>query len=74
MNMKVIFSLPRRTPALAFVLAALVALLSGRAAADQGDPPEVEAQRLAHLMSYIAADYGGAVKDGAITSQAEYDE
>jgi high-affinity iron transporter len=60
--------------AIAMVMALLVSVIAGRAAADQGDTPEVEAQRLAHLMGYIAADYGGAVKDGVITSQAEYDE
>lgn len=74
MNMKIIFSLVRGPQIVALLVAVMVSVLAGSAAADQGDPPEVEAQRLAHLMSYIAADYGGAVKDGAITSQAEYDE
>jgi high-affinity iron transporter len=77
MNMKIIFNLLPRWSGrwgLAVLLAAIVGVLAGNAGADQGDPPEVEAQRLAHLMSYIAADYGGAVKDGAVTSQAEYDE
>ena len=59
---------------MAIVVAVLALVIGGSASADQGDPPEVEAQRLAHLMSYIAADYGGAVKDGAVTSQSEYDE
>ena len=44
------------------------------ARADQGDPPEVEAQRLAHLLSYVASDYGGAVSNGAVTSENEYNE
>ncbi|MBK8252449.1 MAG: FTR1 family protein [Polyangiaceae bacterium] len=58
----------------ATLLGALLLLVSVHTRADQGDPPEVEAQRLGHLMNYVAADYGGAVKDGAVTSQAEYDE
>ncbi len=44
------------------------------ARADQGDPPEVEAQRLAHLLSYVASDYGGSVSNGTVTSEAEYNE
>ena len=62
--------------ALGTLVAAVVALLlfGPVASADQGDGPDVEAQRLAHLMSYIAADYGGSVSRGAVTSQAEYDE
>ncbi|MEZ4307315.1 MAG: cytochrome c [Polyangiaceae bacterium] len=58
------------------VAAAVLAFVGAMRAgwADQGDPPEVEAQRLAHLMSYVAGDYGGAVADGVVTSQAEYDE
>jgi len=81
MNMKVMFSnsVPRSTRPwvrLAWlVLAALLAFFPVlRARADQGDPPIVEAQRLAHLLSYVMNDYGGAVENGAITSQAEYDE
>lgn len=57
---------------------ALVGLLAffvaTSARADQGDAPEVEAQRLAHLLSYVASDYGGAVSDGAVTSEPEYNE
>src|SRR5262245_26047008 len=58
----------------AWVAAAVCFFASPSARADQGDAPDVEAQRLAHLMSYVAADYGGAVKDGAVTSQSEYEE
>lgn len=59
---------------LAGLFAVMVVFVGGVAAADQGDGPDVEAQRLAHLMSYIAADYGGAVSGGTVTSQSEYDE
>ena len=44
------------------------------AAADEGDPPEVEARRLVHILGYVAADYGGAVNAGAVTNPAEYEE
>jgi high-affinity iron transporter len=61
--------------ALLFCFATLLALFPSAAArADQGDPPDVEAQRLAHLLSYVASDYGGSVKDGAVTSPSEYEE
>lgn len=39
------------------------------AAADGGD-----AQRLVALLDYVAGDYGRAVKDGRVVSQAEYEE
>jgi high-affinity iron transporter len=55
-------------------LAAWIAFFAASARGDQGDPPDVEAQRLAHLLGYVADDYGGAVKDGAVTSQSEYEE
>jgi high-affinity iron transporter len=42
--------------------------------ADEGDSPDVEAQRLIHILGYIATDYGGAVVAGAVVNQAEYDE
>ncbi len=63
-----------KSVALAVLFAVVSMFASALASADQGDPPEVEAQRLAHLMNYVANDYGGAVANGAVTSQAEYDE
>jgi high-affinity iron transporter len=48
--------------------------LSRPAHADPGDSPEIEAQRLVHILGYTAGDYAGAVADGAILSQTEYDE
>jgi high-affinity iron transporter len=56
--------------------AALLILLAvpARAYADDGDPPEVEAQRLVHILGYTAADYAGAVSNGAVTSETEYAE
>ncbi|WP_437281916.1 FTR1 family protein [Sorangium sp. So ce375] len=44
------------------------------ARADQGEPPEVEAQRLVHILGYIAADYGGSVASGVVTVPDEYAE
>ena len=73
MNMTINFSGVRHALACALCLA--VALLgAARARGDQGDPPEVEASRLVHLLGYIAADYGGAVENGVVVSQGEYDE
>jgi high-affinity iron transporter len=40
----------------------------------QEETRDAEAQRLVHILSYVAADYGGAVENGAIKSQDEYNE
>lgn len=57
------------------LLATVLALaLSSRAAAEAGDSPEVEAQRLVHILGYTAGDYGGAVADGAVVNPTEYEE
>lgn len=58
----------------ALLAAALVLVAAPLARADYGDPPEVEAQRLVHVLGYVGADYGGAVENGAITNQGEFDE
>lgn len=58
---------------IALLLAFVLAFPRG-ARADEGDPPEVEAQRLVHILGYTAADYAGAVSNGAITSETEYAE
>src|ERR1700722_5367775 len=42
--------------------------------ADPGDTPEVEAQRLVHILGYTAGDYGGGGANGAIVSASEYEE
>lgn len=58
-----------------FLLLALALVgLARPAHADVGDAPEVEAQRLIHILGYTASDYGGAVAAGAIVNPAEYDE
>src|SRR5262245_12086715 len=79
MNVNIIFSFvggQRFHRVLALLAALAVGLATARAArAEDGDPPEVEAQRLAHLLAYVAADYGDAVGDGGeIKVQAEYTE
>ncbi|WP_437585556.1 c-type cytochrome [Sorangium sp. So ce1000] len=52
-----------------------VLLLCERPAlADPGESAEVEARRLVHVLGYVAMDYGGCVKNGAVTSVIEYDE
>ncbi|WP_437515711.1 c-type cytochrome [Sorangium sp. So ce1099] len=54
---------------------AIVVLVGERPAlADAGEPAEVEARRLIHMLGYVAMDYGGCVADGAVTSAIEYDE
>ncbi|WP_437681352.1 FTR1 family protein [Sorangium sp. So ce131] len=58
----------------AFLCLAGVLLCTPRARADQGDPPEVEAQRLVHILGYIGADYGGSVANGVVTVPDEYNE
>ncbi|MGK3982767.1 c-type cytochrome [Sorangium sp. So ce136] len=57
------------------VTPATVLLVGERPAlADVGEPAEVEARRLIHMLGYVAMDYGGCVADGAVTSAIEYDE
>src|SRR4051812_2696820 len=60
---------------LSLVLAALVlSFIPSAARAEAGDPAEVEAQRLVHILGYTAGDYGGAVVNGAIVNKTEYEE
>jgi high-affinity iron transporter len=66
-----IFNLNRACLLLLFVA---LAALGRPARADTGDASQVEAQRLIHILGYTASDYGGAVKEGAVVSQLEYDE
>src|SRR5262245_4583964 len=56
----------------AFVIALLLPLRASRA--DEAAAPEVEAQRLVHVLGYIGADYGGAVQGGAVKNEDEYKE
>src|SRR5262245_55769951 len=44
------------------------------ALADAGDTPDVEAQRLIHILGYTGSDYGGAVAKGQVVNQTEYEE
>jgi len=73
MNMTINFGRGMRDLAHVLCLVAML-LVAPRATADVGDPPEVEAQRLMHLLDYIGADYGVAVSGGRVISQDEYDE
>jgi len=54
-----------------FVSAAAALLLAPKAARAQKATP---LERLAALTDYVAADYAGAVRDGKILAQSEYDE
>jgi high-affinity iron transporter len=73
--MIVIFGKSRRPALGVFVLILLVlAAVPRLARADAGDSPEIEAQRLVHILGYTASDYSGAVANGAVTNPAEYEE
>jgi high-affinity iron transporter len=63
-----------RRPLSALLAAAMLVLTSRAAHADPGDPPEIEAQRLIHILGYAAGDYGGAVANGAVINATEYEE
>ncbi|WP_437911469.1 cytochrome c [Sorangium sp. So ce302] len=58
----------------AAAMAAVLLLGERPALADPGEPAEVEARRLVHVLGYVAMDYGGSVANGAVTSVIEYDE
>ncbi|MFO0761109.1 MAG: FTR1 family protein [Byssovorax sp.] len=58
----------------ALLLLLVLLLVPRAAAADEGDSPETEAQRLAHILGYTASDYGGAVQKGAIVNATEFEE
>jgi high-affinity iron transporter len=73
--MIVIFGKRRRfAGSLVLLVLLVVAAASRRARADAGDAPEIEAQRLVHILGYTASDYGGAVVNGAISNPSEYEE
>jgi len=61
---------------LAILFALLIVILSPErvARADEPAAPEVEAQRLVHVLGYVGADYGGAVEKGAVKNEDEYKE
>ena len=69
---------PRRRRHLGATACLLAALLPPPGAAAQPAPPEagqqVAAERLVHLLQYIAVDYGRAVEDGSIANPFEYAE
>ncbi len=54
----------------------LIVLLGTLAAPVRAESPSVadRSRMLVHLLSYIRADYGGAVQNGKIVNQAEYTE
>jgi hypothetical protein len=58
---------------LSALVAALLLALAAPARAD-ADSAEVEAQRLVHILGYVAADYGAAVEHGAVINEDEYKE
>ena len=74
LNMNINFGKRRPAGALLVAILLLLASASTRARADAGDTPEIEAQRLVHILGYTASDYGGAVENGAIKNPAEYKE
>jgi len=61
----------RRTLAL---LGAALAVAAAAHATGAEPPGADDAQRAIHLLDYVAVDYAGAVRDGAVTSETEYAE
>lgn len=57
-----------------FCLVVLGWLLCASVGAQTSAPPAEDARQLWQLIDYVAVDYGGAVANGAVTSQAEYAE
>jgi len=75
MNMIVIFKKSRgRAQGVLVLLLLLLTATPRLARADAGDSPEIEAQRLVHILGYTASDYSGAVADGVVTNPSEYEE
>ncbi len=72
--MNIIFGKSRRAAQRVVVLLLLLLAAPRLARADAGDSPEIEAQRLVHILGYTASDYGGAVANGAVTNPSEYEE
>ncbi len=72
--MNIIFGKSRRVAQRVVVLLLLLLAAPRLARADAGDSPEIEAQRLVHILGYTASDYGGAVTNGAVTNPSEYEE
>ncbi len=60
--------------AILLALAIVISLPLRVAQADETAAPEVEAQRLVHVLGYVGADYGGAVERGAVKNESEYNE
>ena len=60
---------PRRGRALALLIL-LLGLAGAPAVADEPDP----FAPILHALDYLAVDYPGAVKDGKVQDQGEYDE
>jgi len=58
---------------LGFLCAGLV-LAGAPTVAAAAAPTDEAAQRAIHLLDYVAVDYAGAVRDGAIASESEYAE
>lgn len=73
LNMNIKFA-SRRLLAILFALAIVILLPLRVVRADETAAPEVEAQRLVHVLGYVGADYGGAVEAGAVKNEGEYNE
>jgi high-affinity iron transporter len=71
-KLKVVFNFKVREPALRRLLVFLSLLVSASAGAAPVASDDV--RRLAAILDYVAADYGGAVKDGKVLDEGEYRE
>jgi high-affinity iron transporter len=72
MNMKFGFAASDWVFRLALLALSVVWPMS--ALASPGPATEIEAQRLVHLLGYVAGDYGGAVAGGVVKDEMEYAE
>lgn len=73
LNMKFKFA-PRRILAILFAFVIVLLSRAHVARADEPTAPEVDAQRLVHVLGYVGADYGAAVEGGAVKNEDEYKE
>ncbi|MBL8786865.1 MAG: FTR1 family protein [Deltaproteobacteria bacterium] len=65
---------PSSRLAIALVLLATAACSGPEAPADEAPSAETAVRRIVARLDYVAADYGGAVRDGEIVNELEYDE
>lgn len=71
--LNMIFNFSRIRISLSVLALLALSVLAQPARADESGA-DLEAQRMIHILGYTAADYGGAVADGAVVNATEYAE